>query len=355
MVAVKPSELPLLEQAIVAAVAEAYRDTGAAVVTEGHPVLTPNPWNGEIRDQVVLDYLARRFSDDYPWSAGQLEQYSKCPFVFFVNQVLRLDESEEADEQLSPLAFGSIAHGLLKRFYKRAKDNLPVFLEGEARELFEQVAEETFAELEARGEWLGLPVLWPVTRHAVRDCVHAYIEWELKYLDDKKEKPQLVEHAFGVNDPFVIRGADIGGKQVDLCIRGRIDRVDRHAEGEKAIHYVLDYKTSTIPSKSGYMDGSLLQGPIYLRVLEESGFATGRCRYRKIRYPGSPQNGAEISVGSKDFDQALTIAFSIPERVRAGLFEATLAAKAGGWPSFYPGREICRSQAQLQAGTRFDV
>jgi len=198
-------------------------------------------------------------------------------------------------------------------------------------------------------------VLWQVTRRSVRDCVRAYIEWELGYLDKKNEVPHLTEHGFGFDEPCVIRGAGVDGKQVALRIRGRIDRVDRVGDGEDARHHVLDYKTYSIPSKSGYKDGSLLQGPIYLRVLEESGLVVGKCRYRAIRNPGSPQNGAELSVGHEDFDQALTIAFSIPARVRAGLFEATLAAKAGGWPSFYPGREICRSQAQLADGTRFDA
>ena len=354
-VKVAPADLPLLEQAIVAAVAEAHRDTGVEVITEGHPVLSPNPWNGEIRDQVVLDWLAERFNAEYPWSAGQLEQYSKCPFVFFVNRVLRLADSGEADEQLSPLAFGGIAHDLLERFYSEAERPLPAFLEGAVLDLFERAAEEILANREAEGEWLGLPVLWQVTRRSVRDCVRAYIEWELGHLDKKSEVPHLTEYAFGFDDPFVIRGAGVSGKQVDVRIRGRIDRVDRVGDGEDARHHVLDYKTSTLPSKSGYQDGSVLQGPIYLRVLEESGLVMGKCRYRSIRSPGSPQNGAELAVGHEDFDQALRIAFSIPARIRAGRFEATLAAKAGSWPSFYPGREICRSQAQLEDGTRFDA
>ncbi|HEX9641590.1 MAG TPA: PD-(D/E)XK nuclease family protein, partial [Candidatus Krumholzibacteria bacterium] len=281
--------------------------------------------------------------------------YSMCPFVFFVRRVLRLDDAQEADEQLSPLVFGGIAHRVLERFYSEVKENLPAVLEGEARELFERIIEETFAEREKAGEWLGLPVLGPVTKRSLRAAVHDYIVWELAHLHKKNEMPYLIEHEFGFEEPVVIRGASIDGKQVDLRVRGRIDRVDRHGEGEKTRHHVLDYKSSTIPSKSGYKDGSLLQGPIYLRVLEESGLAVGKCRYRRIRFPGDPQNGAELAVGHEDCDRALTIAFSIPERVRAGLFEAALPANADDWPWFFPGREICRSQAQLQEGSRFDL
>ena len=46
-----------------------------------------------------------------------------------------------------------------------------------------------------------------------------------------------------------------------MRIRGRIDRVDLVGGGDDIRHHVLDYKTSTIPGKSGYKDGSVLQGP----------------------------------------------------------------------------------------------
>ena len=90
-------------------------------------------------------------------------------------------------------------------------------------------------------------------------------------------------------------------------------------------------------------------------MLEELGLAVDKCRYRSIGSPGKPQNGAEIRVGSDQFEEALLIAFSVPERVRSGLFEASLAANAGGWSPYFPGREISRSQAQLENGNRFDV
>jgi hypothetical protein len=354
-IGVAPADPALLEQAILAAVAEAHRDTGIEVIEAGHPVLKPNPWNGEIRDPAVLEYLAERFDDDYPWSASQLESYSVCPFLFLVSRVLRLDNFEEADEQLSPLAFGSIAHDLLDRFYSQAMDNLPAFLEGETLALFERAADEVFAEREDRGEWLGMPLLWPIKKRSVRDAVREYIAWELTYLDTKQEVPVHSEYGFGFDEPFTIRGAGISGKQFDLRIRGRIDRVDRHGDGDKAKHHVLDYKSGNVPKKSGYQDGSVLQGPLYLHVLETAGLAVGKCRYRSIRKPGNPQNGCELAVTHDDFDRALLFAFSIPERVRAGLFEPVMAAKAGGWPTYYAGRDICRSKAELPEGSRFDA
>jgi len=353
-VTVEPANRSLLEQAIVSSVAEAHRDTGGPQDDRDPSVFTPNPWNGEIRDPEVLGRLTSRFGVDYPWSAGQLEQYSTCPFAFFVERVLRLSESQEADDQLSTLNFGRIAHDLLERFYRAHEDGLPVFLDGETLKTYERIAEETFTQYEEMGERLGVPTLWAVTRRSVRDCVRSYIEWELEYLDETGEVPQHIEHEFGFHAPVVIHGTNLKGDQVSLRIRGRIDRLDSDGDGDQVKYHVLDYKLNTIPKMAGYQDGSVLQGPLYLCAIEESGLTAGKCRYRRITKPGVTKNSAQIIVGSAAFERALEIAFSIPGRVRAGLFEASLAANARGWPSFYPGRDICRSQARLRVGNRFD-
>ena len=164
---VTSADPPLLDQAIVAAVAERYRGTGMEVARSEHPAIRPNPWNGAVRDPVVLERLARMFGDDYLWSAGQLELYSTCPFVFFIKRVLRLEGKAEADEQLSGAVRGNIAHDLLEQFYKETKENLPSFLASETLQVFDRIAERLLTEREASGEWLGLPALWPATRRAV--------------------------------------------------------------------------------------------------------------------------------------------------------------------------------------------
>ena len=274
--------------------------------------------------------------------------------MFFVERVLRLSELQEVDDQLSTLTFGRIAHELLERFHRAHEDDLPVFLDGETLETYERIAEETFTQYEEMGERLGVPALWAVTQRSVRDCVRSYIEWELDYLDETGEVPHRIEHEFGVHAPVVIHGTNLKGDQVSLQIRGRIDRLDSDGDGDQVRYHVLDYKLGTIPKMAGYQDGSVLQGPLYLRAIEESGLSAGKCRYRPITKPGDPKNGAQIKVGSAAFERALEIAFSIPARVRAGFFEASLAANAHGWPPFYPGRDICRSQAKLRVGNRFD-
>jgi hypothetical protein len=355
IVTVAPNNAPFLEQAIVAAVAERHRDTGRLPVTKGHPVLTPNPWNGAIRDRLVLDELEAKFGDEYRWSASQLEKYAQCPFAFFVERVLELDEPKVVEHQPSPTRVGRIAHELLARFYKATKGNLPEFLDRGSLEIFDRVTEEVFAQQKETGAWI--PALWAIKKGVIRDGVRAYIEAELEDLAKNQEEPHLMEHSFGDDEPLVIQGMNMVDSQVNLRIRGFIDRVDRNLAGGEVVHHVLDYKWKNTPSRNGYMDGSVLQGPIYLRAIQMAGLEPGKCRYRRIilKQPKKISNAAETRIDSDRFERAMTIAFSIPGRVRAGLFEASLAAKVGHWSGYFPGPEICRSQAVLPEGTRFDV
>ena len=92
--ALHPGTLELIPHAILGAVAESYRDTGAVPLSADSPALHPNPWNGWLRDPCVLDWLAKRFGDEYRWSASGLEAYSKLPFQFLLDRVLRYNGSQ---------------------------------------------------------------------------------------------------------------------------------------------------------------------------------------------------------------------------------------------------------------------
>ncbi|MFW6198860.1 MAG: PD-(D/E)XK nuclease family protein, partial [Acidobacteriota bacterium] len=318
--------------------------------------LRPNPWNGWLRDPDLLDWLADRFDEEtYDWSASQLETYGRCPFLFLTSRyVLNLEELEEAEEETTPLTFGAAAHDILERFYREVKDDLPTAFTREARERLDRVCDQVFAEREAEGEWLGLPALWATAREKVRRHLHEYVDWELGYLADKNERPFQVEREFGFGDEAVwIEGRNSRGAPARMRLRGRIDRVDR-AGVRKTVHHVLDYKSGGYPSKGGYLDGSTLQGALYLQALADQGFEVRKARYRVLKRPGSPQNGAEITFGSEEHETALTLALSIPARVRAGIFEAVAAAKAG-WKPWDPGLEVRRNDAQIPAGHRFET
>ena len=352
---VRTPEPERLRHAILAAHAESQR-TGVGAIVDNHPGLRANPWNGELRDPAVLEHLAQHFGGDRVWSATQLEQYGTLPFGFLIDRVLKLEARHEAEEETTALTFGGVAHRILERFYAQVKDRLPVALDAPTEQLLESITDEVIRGSEESSEWLGDKLLWLQTQETIRQAVRDYVAWELPYLAEKSESPLEVEWAFGYEGSPGIElvGADVGGVLRTLHLRGKIDRVDRAMVKSAEVHHVLDYKSRAIPTAGGYKDGSVLQAPLYLSALEAAGYAVGKARYRGIKRPGEPQNGAEIHATKAGFDDALSFAFSIPSRIRRGLFEPVLARVLRSWRPWDPELAIARSRAVVREGSRFD-
>lgn len=350
---IRVSEPTLLRRAVLSAYGETVRGVHAAS-PEAVPT-RPNPWHGEVRDPVVRDHLAEHFGPERRWSASQLELYGRCPFLFLVRRVLWLEEVAEAERETTALTFGGVAHRLLEAFYERVRDELPTTLGDVGTALaFDEVAEAVRAAAEEEGDWLGAPVLWEHTWQDVVARCRAYVEWELEHMAETGERPHRLELAFGGEEGVPLEGADVAGRRQVLRLRGRIDRVDVRDGMGGPTYRVLDYKSGRLPSRKGYLDGSVLQTALYLRALEAvEGTDPASGRYRSIRKPGDPIDGRELEWGSEEFARALELAFTIPLRVRAGLFEPVMAG-ASKWEDWDPGPDVTRTRAVIPEGSRFD-
>jgi ATP-dependent helicase/DNAse subunit B len=343
----------LLRQAVLAAFVETQRRAG-----DDREAGMLGPWNGELRDPWLLDWLGRRFGDDYRWSASKLESYASCPFPFLVNSVLRLDEREEAEEETTRLIYGSVAHEILERFYKQLGPDYPDELDGDAEALFEEICYQVFDRWQAQeknGEYLGVPALWAVTRASIHDDVKDYVCRELPHMAKKGERPIEFEYEFGFGDEVVvISGVDAQGVKRTMQVCGKIDRVDEVNKGKHAGIHILDYKSGRTGQAGGYDDGSTLQIPLYMKVLAEAkDYDVTFGRYRTLKRAKGISNAAGVDWDSPKFVSALKYVFSIPGRVRAGKFEAKVAA-ASGWQPWDPGIDVCRTRAQQEEGSRFD-
>ena len=151
-----PVALPdptLLQHAVLAAHAERARLVQSDAAASG--IIARSPWSGHLRDPVVLGHLKGPFGPERIWSAGQLEEYARCPFLFLISRVLRLGEVAEAEEEASPLTFGGIAHDLLQRFYERIGENLPPVFDARAAAVLREEAYALRADREARRRVVG--------------------------------------------------------------------------------------------------------------------------------------------------------------------------------------------------------
>ena len=344
-----------LRHGVLSAYAESIRP-GVDSVRDDHLGLMPNPWNGRLSDTKVIEYLAKEFGPNRVWSASQLESYATCPFNHLIDKVLNLHETGQAEEETTALTFGGVAHEILERYYASVKDALPVELDGPALAHLNQMMTAVLEEQESSDDWLGDPVLWRNTRAQMEDILRAYVAWELEYIQKSGERPLKVELAFGFDgtDAVSLTGPDLVGELRTIKLRGRIDRVDVVEKKGVVQHLVLDYKSSNVPAAKGYKDGSLLQGALYVEVINTLGYNGVAGRYRALKKPNKPKNGAAAKVGQDNYAIALAHAMSIPGRILTGRFEPVMAASKD-WAPYHAGPAITRSQASLPKDrSRFD-
>jgi RecB family exonuclease len=318
---------------------------GAVAETERRQLIESR-WSGRLFDPWVLDRIAQRFTADFVWSASRLEAYSQNPFVFLVAEVLGLEAVEEAEEETSPMSFGSAAHAMLERFYGEYTGSFPGAMTPAIARQYQALADRVLDDLEHDPDWLGLPLLWALTRRDITRRVEEFLAWELPRL--KGRQPHLREYKFGYDESLSIEGQDTRGIANRLRIRGRIDRVDRTDDG--ALH-VLDYKSSSIPTAARYADGAALQGALYMKALSNTvGGTVATAAYSSIK---RPSRGGEVAWGEEECERALAIALSITTRVREGKFEPLAAGSMREWAFWWPGADVCRVTEMVPGGCRF--
>lgn len=341
-----------VRHAVLNAWAEQARGARGWLFDDAVPGATP--WSGQLEDPAVLEYLADRFGPDHVWSVSQLEKYAGCPFSFFLDNVLRLRAREEAEQETTPLTFGGLAHAILDAYYRPMVDaaHRPAsFTESERRRLVD-VAERVIREREAAGEWLGAPVLWSVKKRQLVSRLLGYLEWELEKGFEPGERPWECEWMLespdaepGAGEPIRLGGRDRAGAERVMRLTGRIDRVDVIEDDDGRRHRILDYKSNRTPEPREYDDGIAFQTALYMHALATAdGLDVELGRYRSIREPKDTRS--RTIRRDERFDFMLAVAFTVPERVRQGRFEA-VTAYTRDWLPWDPPLALRRSTAQL--------
>jgi RecB family exonuclease len=216
------------------------------------------------------------------WSVSALETYLGCPFKFFAQHVLRLEEEPEDEEVMDPRRQGRFVHAVFERFFTRWQDAghraiTPGTLEL-ARAMFGGVVDEALRELPAaeagleRARLLGSP--------AAAGLGEAVMRMEAERPTPVVER--LLEHSLEGEFGFVTPD---GSRTIAL--RGKADRLDLLEDGTFRL---IDYKLGWPPDRT-----RALQLPIY-----------ALCAEQRLR----PYKGRHWTLG-----EAVYLAFKGPRRV----------------------------------------
>ena len=217
-----------------------------------------------------------------PLSPTGLQTWALCPFRYFLERVLRVEESVRPEDtiRIEPRERGALIHEILQRFFEQAED---VPRPGAAwpdheRARLAGIAERECDKREQQG-LTGKPLLWRLERERVMRELHAFLDDEPGLRAAQGTMPAAAEQRFGF-DGQEAPVLEAGGHRVSF--RGMIDRVERSDDGGRVV--VVDYKTGKPERHRNALRedpvarGQLLQLPVYALAALRDAAAGARVR-----------------------------------------------------------------------------
>ncbi|HVC18659.1 MAG TPA: PD-(D/E)XK nuclease family protein [Vicinamibacterales bacterium] len=253
-----------------------------------------------------------------PYSVSRIELYLSCPFKYFAQVVLRLEEEPEDEDVLAPRTQGRIVHEVFQIFYDRwaagGGGAVTAGMLEAARALFAQVVDERLAVLpETDATFLRARLLGTAARTGAGDAVFL-----MEARRDVAVVRRLLEYP--LEGEFVFGTAARSARRVAL--RGYADRVDLLEDGTFRL---IDYKLSRAPATN-----RALQLPVYSLCIEQAlaGAPDGPWRLGEAAYlafGGARQAAPPLAANKRDLPRKL-------EEAQDRLLQAVEGIERGDFP-----------------------
>jgi ATP-dependent helicase/nuclease subunit B len=158
-------------------------------------------------------------------SASGYNSLAACPYQFFATRMLGLDGLDELSDMPEKRDYGDWLHKILTTYHEAIRDQAIAIRDRE--DLLSEISARVFGEAIARSAAaLGYYTRW-------QKIIPAYLAWA-----DERESQGW---HFVAGEQWFEKSVSWPGGEITL--HGRIDRIDRNADGERA---VLDYKTTNL-------------------------------------------------------------------------------------------------------------
>ncbi len=227
-------------------------------------------YDGLISDDSLLSWLCRTIGpSSAPFSAVRIEDYARCPYLFYLKRVQVLDPWEELEpaECLDALTRGSTIHRILEQFVQRhARTGFASARRDHLRKTLENVAVENLESARPA----GIPdLLWEIERDQILRILEKWLESELNRPHDGLV-PVFTELPFGnLSDSDENPGLMVRAGRHGFVLRGLMDRVDISEDGTQA--RIIDYKSGSLPATMARGKGTALMGGERLQLVVYGG------------------------------------------------------------------------------------
>ncbi|MDG2200542.1 MAG: PD-(D/E)XK nuclease family protein [Phycisphaerales bacterium] len=256
-------------------------------------------------------------------SVTAFADYLTCPYRFMLKHVLGIKLQEDEPEELTALAFGSLAHDVLEAFGRtEMKEAAPTTDSGKIKEILDAALDH---EIKTRFGRSLLPTVtlqvnllrWRLHEFARRQADQARAGWKIARVElsfGHESSRRTYDHL-----PVPFPGRE------SMLVRGRIDRVDVHEDGQRI--RVLDYKTGNSHRKPAEVHRKSdqwvnLQLPLYRHLVQAAGFDIKHCELGYVNLPSTLEKvDFQLATWTQDdYDTADVAAVSVIDGVLAGAF-----------------------------------
>jgi ATP-dependent helicase/DNAse subunit B len=282
---------------------------GVSVEAERHSDAPFGPFDGALSDPALVAAIAADYGEAHEFSVNQLETWLSCPFNFYVNRILKLEESEAPDTAVGPLIRGGVMHRVLQDFHQQfaglhIRDiGLP-----KADEVMESLVEAAFEKQDwsdcaaPRGAVLA-------EKLHMQSRMRRYLRIEHAQEKEQGWKPLHFEVGFGraakadEAEPSNARPFVMQGESGPVRFTGRIDRIDR--DGIQA--RLIDYKSGTVPGSGDITRGDNIQLSVYAEAVEQHLLPGSQCTEARYLSVGKTDRREALGIGEKRYNWPMRV------------------------------------------------
>jgi len=173
------------------------------------------------------------------FSPTSLNRYRRCALQFYLQDILRIEETEEVEETMEARTIGLIVHETLEKLFEKFKGKKLIGDDvSKMKKILDAQLKEVFALQYSEGE-----IRFGKNRliyEVIRNFLKSYLKYEsdfLKKLESKGSRLSILKL-----EEELAASVQLGDGSVDVKLRGNVDRMDE-IDG---VVRIIDYKTGDV-------------------------------------------------------------------------------------------------------------
>ena len=266
-------------------------------------------YDGVLDRDVTADWIRQQYPEGrLRMSISRLDTFATSPHEYFFKYVLRLEPLHEYQDDAESNIKGSLLHHILEDFYSETEqEGAPVWPADDPETASRRMERIRRRLVEVYRHQLGNPESpFPgILEKNLERVTRWYLEKEiagaarfLVEMDDARPAVFYPESGYSMEHKWSFEKEMEG---IPVAFRGKIDRIDVTADGNRALIY--DYKSgkSGIKKYGNILHGSSFQLPVYAMYLLQSGISEFVTGYYVLPINGKRKDvRCEFSLGSAE-------------------------------------------------------